>query len=155
MLTDTALPGNRDAENLPEAADFLERHFTMAEQELLDMRWPSRQLTTADVQAHAIKHNFALATWRKKNACKHWVLVCERRLKRGVICPEVLCKAQARLAKSTSKNHSEYPYSIRKNETVFQHGQCSGAAISKGCHGERSTASWRVKYAPCLPIQYG
>ncbi|KNH09552.1 hypothetical protein XU18_0237 [Perkinsela sp. CCAP 1560/4] len=83
MLTDTAPPENRDAEYLPEATDFLERHFTMAEQELLDMRWPSRQLATADAQAHAIKHNFALTTWRKRNAGNRWVLVCEWRLKRG------------------------------------------------------------------------
>ncbi|KNH07996.1 hypothetical protein XU18_1428 [Perkinsela sp. CCAP 1560/4] len=86
---------------------------------------------TIGVSAEAIK--FVLVTWRKKNAGNHWVLVCERRLKRGEICPEVLCKAQACLAKSTSKNHAEYPYYIRKNETVFQPGQCSGVAISKSC----------------------
>ena len=96
MLTDTAPPGNRDFEYLP-----------------------SRQLVTADVQSHSIKHNFALATWRKKNAGNHWVLVCERRLKRGEICPEVLCKAQVCFAKSTSKKHAEYSYYNQKNEPVF------------------------------------
>ncbi|KNH07114.1 hypothetical protein XU18_2159 [Perkinsela sp. CCAP 1560/4] len=67
--------------------------------------------------------------------CRQSLGACLRKApEKGEICPEVLCKAQARLAKSTSKNHAEYPYYIRKNETVFQHGQCSGAAISKSCH---------------------